>query len=111
MELIDYMKVDGKKFRTLNLQYFNTVILPTVKIQGRQLMENVIITMTKRILLIDDEPDITYTLEKVLEDNGLKVDSFNDPILAVNNYKANFYDLIILDIKMPKMDGFEYILK
>ena len=67
MELIDYMKVDGKKFRTLNLQYFNTVILPTVKIQGRQLMGNVIITMTKRILLIDDEPDITYTLEKVME--------------------------------------------
>ena len=111
MKLIDYMKVDGKKFRTLNLQYFNTVILPTVKIQGRQLMENVIITMTKRILLIDDEPDITYTLEKVLEDNGLKVDSFNDPILAVNNYKANFYDLIILDIKMPKMDGFELYIK
>ena len=67
MELIDYMKVDGKKFRTLNLQYFNPVILPTVKIQGRQLMGNVIITMTKRILLIDDEPDITYTLEKVME--------------------------------------------
>ena len=67
MELIDYMKVDGKKFRTLNLQYFNAVILPTVKIQGRQLMGNVIITMTKRILLIDDEPDITYTLEKVME--------------------------------------------
>jgi CheY-like chemotaxis protein len=69
-------------------------------------MENVIITMTK-VFLIDDEPDITYTLEKVLEDNGFKVESFTDPIVALNNYKVNFYDLIILDIKMPKIDGFE----
>src|SRR5687767_12282468 len=76
-----------------------------------QLLENVIITMTKKVFLIDDEPDITYTLEKVLEDNGFKVDTFNVPILALNNYKINFYDLIILDIKMPKMDGFELYIK
>jgi YesN/AraC family two-component response regulator len=37
----------------------------------------------------------------------IKVDEFNDPILALNNYQVNFYDLVILDIKMPKMDGFE----
>ena len=67
--------------------------------------------MTKKILLIDDEPDITYTLEKVLEDNGFKVESFTDPIVALDNYKANFFDLIILDIKMPKMDGFELYIK
>src|SRR5688500_6663798 len=74
-------------------------------------MENVIITMTKKILLIDDEPDLTYTLEKVLEDNGFAVDTFNDPTLALDDYKANFYDLVILDIKMPKMDGFELYIK
>ena len=67
--------------------------------------------MTKNILLIDDEPDVTYTIKKILEDNGLKVDSFNDPILALNYYKVNFYDLVILDIKMPKMDGFELYTK
>ena len=67
--------------------------------------------MTTRIFLIDDEPDITYTLEKVLEDNGFQVESFNDPILALNDYKANFYDLVVLDIKMPKMDGFELYIK
>jgi DNA-binding response OmpR family regulator len=74
-------------------------------------MRNVIITMTKKILVIDDEPDLTFTLEKVLEDNGFKVESFNDPLLALNNYKVNFYDLIILDIKMPKIDGFELYIK
>ena len=67
--------------------------------------------MSKKILLIDDEPDVTYTIKKILEDNGLKVDSFNDPILALNYYKVDFYDLVILDIKMPKMDGFELYTK
>jgi CheY-like chemotaxis protein len=74
-------------------------------------MGNVIITMTKKVFLIDDEPDTTYTLEKVLEDNGFKVEAFTDPIVALNNYKINFYDLIILDIKMPKMDGLELYIK
>ncbi len=67
--------------------------------------------MTKKIFLIDDEPDLTYTIKKILEDNEFEVDTFNDPILALNNYKVQFYDLIILDIKMPKMDGFELYLK
>ena len=67
--------------------------------------------MTKRILLIDDEPDITFTIKDILEDNGFQIDSFNDPILALNSYKSNFYDLVILDIKMPKMDGFELYTK
>ena len=67
--------------------------------------------MTKRILLVDDEPDIIFTIKKILEENEFKVDSFYDPILTLNNYKVNFYDLVILDIKMPKMDGFELYLK
>jgi DNA-binding response OmpR family regulator len=67
--------------------------------------------MTNKILVIDDEPDVTFTIKKVLEDNGFKVDEFNDSILALDNYKVNFYDLLILDIKMPKMDGFELYIK
>src|ERR671919_1444813 len=67
--------------------------------------------MTKKILVIDDESDVTFTIKNILEDNGFAVDTFNDPILALNNYKANLYDLVILDIKMPKMDGFELYIK
>ena len=74
-------------------------------------MENDVIIMTKKILLVDDEPDVTYTIKKIVEDNGFKADSFNDPILALNYYKVDFYDLVILDIKMPTMDGFELYLK
>ncbi|HET8857547.1 MAG TPA: response regulator, partial [Nitrososphaeraceae archaeon] len=63
------------------------------------------------ILLIDDESDITFTIKSILENNGFKVDSFTDPISALDNYQINFYDLIILDIKMPKMDGFQLYTK
>ena len=61
--------------------------------------------MSKRILILDDEMDSNITVEAVLQDNGFKVDSY-DPILALENFKSHFYDLVILDIKMPQMDGF-----
>jgi CheY-like chemotaxis protein len=60
-----------------------------------------------KILLVDNERDVTYAIQTVLEDNGFEVDSFNDPVLVCDTYKSNYYDLVILDIKMPKMDGFQ----
>lgn len=62
----------------------------------------------KRILLVDDEPDITYTLSRVLEDNGFSdVDVYNEPLLIVENFKSCIYSLLITDIAMPGMNGFE----
>jgi DNA-binding response OmpR family regulator len=61
----------------------------------------------KRILVVDDEPDLTQVSTLALEYHGFKVDSFNDPQEALSKFKPGLYDLIILDIKMPKMDGFE----
>jgi len=61
----------------------------------------------RRLMIVDDEPDVISMLEIVLEENGFNVDSFIDSIAALKNYKAGVYDLLILDIKMPKMDGFE----
>ncbi len=61
-----------------------------------------------RILVVDDEPDIAFALKVGLENNsGFIVDTFDDPIEALSNFKAGKYDLLLLDIKMPKMDGFE----
>ncbi len=48
--------------------------------------------------------DNNITLEMVLQDDRFKVDSYEDPILALENFKACFYDLEILDIKMPKIN-------
>ena len=64
--------------------------------------------MSKRILVVDDEPDVNITLRKVLEKNGFIVDSYEDPFLALDNFKPHYYDLLILDIKMPKMSGFSF---
>ena len=60
-----------------------------------------------RILIVDDEPDITLSFKMILEGNGFKVDTYNDPVHAKGNFKAGAYDLVILDIRMPKMDGFQ----
>jgi len=61
----------------------------------------------KKILAVDDEPDLTKLCSLALEYHGFKVDTFNDPQEALSNYKPGYYDLVILDIKMPKMDGFK----
>jgi CheY-like chemotaxis protein len=57
--------------------------------------------------MVDDEQDVIYALKKVLENSGFVVDSYNDPTLALSNFKLGLYDLLLLDIKMPKMDGFD----
>jgi DNA-binding response OmpR family regulator len=68
------------------------------------------IIINKRILIVDDEPDLTLSLKMTLEENGFKVDTFTDPLSALENFKeeaAGMYELLILDMKMPQMNGFE----
>jgi DNA-binding response OmpR family regulator len=62
----------------------------------------------KRILIVDDDADILITYKKGLEESGLfEVDTFADPEEALSNFRTGLYDFLIIDIRMPKMDGFE----
>jgi CheY-like chemotaxis protein len=62
----------------------------------------------KRILVVDDEPDITFTLKEGLEKSGLfDVETFTDPSSALSNFKSGYYDFLLIDIRMPKIDGYE----
>ena len=62
----------------------------------------------RRILIVDDELDITFTFKMILEENGFnkQVDTYNEPLLALQNFKPGVYGLLIIDIAMPTMDGF-----
>jgi CheY-like chemotaxis protein len=64
-----------------------------------------------RIMMVDDEQDIARLFTIALQDNGFVVDVFNDPLSALSNYKAGLYDLLLLDIRMPTMNGFELYQK
>ena len=61
--------------------------------------------MKKRIFVVDDEPDTSLTLKVTLENYNYIVDSFDDPIVALKNFKSGLYDLLILDILMSQMSG------
>jgi len=65
----------------------------------------------KKILIVDDEPDITSTFDMILQMNGFEVNSYNDPLLALSNFKPDLYGLALIDIRMPKMNGFEFYKK
>jgi DNA-binding response OmpR family regulator len=60
-----------------------------------------------KILVVNDEPDVTTMLKMTLERVGLRVNTFNDPVLALKDYKPHTYDLVILDVIMPEVDGLE----
>lgn len=71
-------------------------------------------SLARRILIIDDDPDITLTFKKGLEMQNqedykiYEVQVYNDPIFALSEFKRDFYDLLLVDINMPKMNGFEF---
>jgi DNA-binding response OmpR family regulator len=58
-------------------------------------------------LLVDDDHDNSSIFKIGLQDAGFEVDAYNDPELALSSFKPDYYDLLVLDIRMPKMNGYE----
>jgi PleD family two-component response regulator len=80
----------------------------TIQQQNQLEHINNICTKNKRVMLVEDEADIAMAFKIVLEsDTRLKVDSFTEPFTALNNFKSGLYDLIMIDIVLPNMNGFE----
>lgn len=61
----------------------------------------------KRIMVVDDEPDVTTVIKSGLESQGYVVDAFNSAEDALTNFKPGVYDMLITDIRMPVMNGFD----
>jgi two-component system catabolic regulation response regulator CreB/two-component system response regulator ChvI len=71
--------------------------------------ESLAVAKKGRILIVDDDPDITRSFGLAIEDSGLfeKVELCNDPMLALSNFRPDMYDIALLDVKMPDLNGFE----
>jgi DNA-binding response OmpR family regulator len=63
--------------------------------------------LSKVILIIDDDPDVTTVFSLGLQDEGFDVYTYNDPLEALSQFRPNFYDLLLIDINMPKMNGID----
>ena len=104
--IIPVMRIEADIFRMRCGTVWGKVILS----MGRQSMHSIAVSSgnksKKRILVVDDEYDISLTIKIVLEENGFKVDSFTNAFEALENVRTGLYDLVILDVKMPEMDGF-----
>jgi CheY-like chemotaxis protein len=93
-----------------SLRNLDLLTQPLQKDRLKQLEKNSL--KSKKIMLVDDEDDIVMLFKMVLEsDARLKIDSFTDPFAALNNFRSGVYDLILIDIALPKMDGFELYYK
>jgi two-component system, OmpR family, response regulator ChvI len=60
-----------------------------------------------KILIVDDDVDTIDTFRVGLEKHGFEVNAYNNPLTALSKFKPNFYDVLMIDIRMPKMNGFE----
>jgi two-component system, OmpR family, response regulator ChvI len=90
------------------MQYSPLPPMPSSSSSSSPLPSSKIDVKKGRILIVDDDTDITSSFSLCLEDTGLfEVVTYNDSVEAISNFKADSYDLALLDIKMPKLNGFE----
>ena len=86
-----------------NLNKYNSI--PS---QNTLISEEITKDSSNRIMLVDDDTDILLTIKKILEYEGFQVETFSNPLEALSSFKSELYDLVLIDIKMPEMSGFEF---
>jgi DNA-binding response OmpR family regulator len=87
----------------------NSPTEPTDSQEERMITDNR--TLSKTILIIDDDPDVTTVFGLGLQDEGFDVYTHNDPLEALSQFRPNFYDILLIDINMPKMNGIDLSIK
>jgi DNA-binding response OmpR family regulator len=63
--------------------------------------------LSKVVLIVDDDPDMTSIFSLGLQDEGFEVYTYNDPLEVLSQFRPNVYDLLLVDISMPKMNGID----
>jgi DNA-binding response OmpR family regulator len=89
--------------------------------EGQKLLESKekLSPFVKRILIVDDDPDTVFTFKKVFEEanriggnkTSFQVNAYNDPLVALLEFKPDYYDLMLVDINMAEMNGFDFCMK
>jgi CheY-like chemotaxis protein len=99
---IDILSMHSNEDSGININIDTNTAATAVNVEKKE-------SLRKRVLIVDDEPDVTLALSKGLEEYGFGVDSSTDSMEALSNFKENtgVYDIILLDVRMPKMNGFE----
>ena len=101
------------------VNYLESNILQRQESESQKQSEEKLLPFTRRILVVDDNPDIVLTFKKAFEEanqiSGNKISfhvkTYNDPLLALSEFKLDFYDLMLVDINMPRMNGFDFCVK
>jgi DNA-binding response OmpR family regulator len=108
MSYSKYGRSERKETLSKNLMVKNHSRIDTVAARKEQ-------PFWKRILIIDDDPDTTLTFKSGIEDSNIsrkhnkriEVITYNDPLQVLSEFKLDFYDLLLVDINLPQMNGFE----
>jgi CheY-like chemotaxis protein/predicted transcriptional regulator len=92
---------DTKLLRPASINKYPRTRLPKDQSKSKRNLEGI------RLLCVDDEPDVMLSFKDIFEGAGFKVDGTTDPLVALSKFKADVYDIVLLDIKMPGLNGLE----
>jgi CheY-like chemotaxis protein len=110
----DHISTESKKISNSFYAKHYDEIMTKLNLQARQvyrIQEEKLLSQKKKIVLVDDDPDTCMVYQIVLEDAGFECVSYTDSVKALQEFRPAYYDLILLDIKMPVLNGFELCKK